>query len=217
MDSPSIHPSAPRGSIIFGFFVQLKNAYLCKGQQHQLLYCIMAVKMKADLRLFSGVGRICFSSGWKQNNETYICPYPWGSKFNSSSAAGGVLDSGMSGQNLVLLHKALEQALGRERGDWKGSLGSPVVLQAEKWNRDFTEKVISQTVSEAQSLSLLSLSLMPRLFLGYAPSWCHGAVRRVSVLFHGWTRNQITQLCVFPPCLSPFLQKQLKNQEFPCI
>lgn len=156
MDSPCIHPSAPRGSIIFGFFVQLKNAYLCKGQQHQLLYCIMAVKMKADLRLFSGVGRICFSSGWKQNNETYICPYPWGSKFNSSSAAGGVLDSGMSGQNLVLLHEALEQALGRERGDWKGSLGSPVVLQAEKWNCDFTVKVISQAVSEAQGVSLFS-------------------------------------------------------------
>jgi len=62
MDSPSIHLSAPRGSITFRFLVQLKNAYLCKGEQHQLLYCIMVVKMKADLRLFSGVGRIGFNS-----------------------------------------------------------------------------------------------------------------------------------------------------------
>lgn len=49
MDSPSIHCSGPRGSIIFRFLVQLKNAYLCNGEQHQLLHCMMVVKMKADL------------------------------------------------------------------------------------------------------------------------------------------------------------------------
>lgn len=49
MDSPSIHPSGPRGSIILRFLVQLENANVCKGEQHQLLHSMMVVKMKADL------------------------------------------------------------------------------------------------------------------------------------------------------------------------
>lgn len=36
-DSLSIHSSSARGSIIFGFLAQLKDAYLGKGEQNQLL------------------------------------------------------------------------------------------------------------------------------------------------------------------------------------
>lgn len=36
-DSLSIHSSSPRRSITFKFLSQLKDAYLCKGERHQLL------------------------------------------------------------------------------------------------------------------------------------------------------------------------------------
>lgn len=58
-----IYLSAPWGSVIFRFLIPLKNGYLCKGEQRELLYCIMVVKMKGDVGLFSGVGRTGFSSG----------------------------------------------------------------------------------------------------------------------------------------------------------
>lgn len=45
MVSPSTHASALRGSIVISFLVQLKNTYLCKGEQHQLVYYIVVVKM----------------------------------------------------------------------------------------------------------------------------------------------------------------------------
>lgn len=77
----------------------------------------------------------------------------------------------MWGQNLVLLHEALEQALGRKRR-LRGLRGSPVVLQAEKRFHRLWARL---------RVSLLSRSLTPRLLLGYGSSWCCGGARRVRV------------------------------------
>lgn len=44
-----------------------------------------------------------------------IFPYPCDSKFSSSSRAGKVLNFGAWGQDLVMLHAALEEALARDR------------------------------------------------------------------------------------------------------
>lgn len=116
-DSLSIHSSSPRGSITFRFLAQLKDAYLCKGKRHQLLLHHSGKGERWSEKL--SVVQLEFALILLED-KTCIFPYPWGSKFSSSSRAWKVLNFGTWRQDLVMLHEVWKK-LWLEKGDWKGS------------------------------------------------------------------------------------------------
>lgn len=73
-------------------------------------YCIIVVKVKADHSLVQLELALIL-----HEDKMCIFPYPCDSKFSSSSRAGKVLNFGAWGQDLVMLHVALEEALARDR------------------------------------------------------------------------------------------------------
>lgn len=128
MVSPSTHASVLRGSIIISFLVQLKNTYLCKGEQHQLVYYIMVVKtviwgysvalVELALILKGKIIRfIIVLILWVANT---ILPQQ---QERSWALVGGDKTPGCC--------MPWSKIWGEIR-DWKGSFGLPVVLQAER-------------------------------------------------------------------------------------